>query len=84
MTMTDFDTDSQTMTDFDTDTSATPTGADGPIGEKMSRVREIIAQLEDGEVSIERAKELREEGKELLAAVEDDLDLGEASVVERE
>jgi len=60
-----------------------PTHADGTIGEKMDRIREIIAQLEDGEVSLERAKELRDEGKELLADVEAHLDLGEASVIDR-
>lgn len=54
------------------------------IGEKMDRIREIIAQLEDNEVSLERAKELRDEGKDLLADVEAELDLGEASVIERE
>lgn len=50
----------------------------------MDRIREIIAQLEDSEVSLERAKELRDEGKDLLAAVEAELDLGDASVIERE
>jgi len=60
------------------------THSDGEIGEKMDRIREIIAQLEDGEVSLERATELRDEGKELLADVEDHLDLDEASVIERE
>jgi len=57
---------------------------DGEIGEKMDRVREIIEQLEDGEVSLERAKELRDEGKAILGDVETDLDLGEGTVIERE
>jgi len=60
------------------------THSDGEIGEKMDPIRDIIAQLEDGEVSLERATELRDEGKELLADVEDHLDLDEASVIERE
>lgn len=60
------------------------TETDEAIGEKMDRIREIIAQLEDSEVSLERAKELRDEGKELLADVEAELDLGEASVIERD
>lgn len=64
-------------------TETDPTETDGEIGTKMERIREIIAQLEDGEVSLERAKELRDEGKELLADVEDHLDLGDASVIER-
>ena len=65
-------------------TDTPPTETDGEIGETMDRIREIIAQLEDGEVSLERAKELRDEGKELLAEVEEHLDLGDASVIERE
>ena len=65
-------------------TDTTDSETDGPIAEKMTRVEDIVATLEDGEVSLERAKELREEGKALLAEVEDELDLGEASVIERE
>ncbi|MDG5775269.1 exodeoxyribonuclease VII small subunit [Haloarculaceae archaeon H-GB11] len=64
------------------DTPQPPT--DAPIAEKMSRIRAIISQLEDGEVSLERAKALRDEGKDLLATVEGDLDPGDASVIERE
>ena len=64
------------------ETNATET--EEAIGRKMDRIREIIAQLEDGEVSLERAKELRDEGKALLADIEAELDLGEASVIERE
>lgn len=59
-------------------------GDTNDIGEKMDRIREIVTRLEAGDVSLERAKELRDEGKRLLADVEDDLDLGEASVLERE
>jgi ElaB/YqjD/DUF883 family membrane-anchored ribosome-binding protein len=40
--------------------------------------------LEDGEVSLERAKELREEGEELLAELRTDLDVGDGNVIERE
>lgn len=64
-------------------TETNPT-VDGEIGEKMDRVREIIQQLEDGEVSLERAKELRDEGKEILSDVETDLDLGDGTVIERD
>lgn len=54
--------------------------SDGAIGAKMDRIREIVARLEDGEVSVERAKELRDEGKDLLHEVEERLDLDESSV----
>lgn len=65
-------------------TETDPTDTDDDIGAKMERLREIVAQLEDGEVSLERAKELRDEGRDLLADVEEHLDLGEGSVIERE
>jgi exodeoxyribonuclease VII small subunit len=67
-----------------TDRTPDRTTDEASIGEKMDRVRDIVAQLEDGEVSLERAHELREEGKTLLGAVETELDLGEGSVIERE
>jgi exodeoxyribonuclease VII small subunit len=61
-----------------------PTETYGEIGRKMDRIQEIIDQLDNGEPSLERAKQLRDEGKELLADVETELDVGEGSVIERE
>jgi len=57
---------------------------DASISEKMDRVHEIIDTIEAGDLSLERAKQLREEGRELLATVEEDLDLGDGNVLERE
>lgn len=54
------------------------------ISEKVDRVKTIVETLEDGEVSLERAKELREEGDELLAELRDDLEVGDGEVIERE
>lgn len=65
-----------------TDTS--PLDADASITDKMERIRSIIETLEDGEVSLERAKELRDEGRALLAEVEDDLDLGDSTIIENQ
>jgi len=65
-------------------TDPTTTEVEGDIGQKMNRIQEIIAQIEDGEISLDRAKQLRDEGKELLRDVEEQLDLGDASVIERE
>jgi len=48
----------------------------------MERVRDIIAQLDAGDVSLEQAKALHDEGHELLADIEADLDLGEGSIIE--
>lgn len=57
---------------------------DASISEKMDRVHEIIETIEDGEVSLERAKHLRDEGRAILETVEDDIDLGDSKILERE
>lgn len=57
--------------------------ADASIGEHVERLETIIERLEDGEVSLERAAELRSEGEERLEALETALDLGEGEVIER-
>lgn len=59
-------------------------GSDAPISAKMDRIREIIEILEDGKISLEHAKDLHDEGRELLAAVEDDIDLGEETIFEKQ
>jgi len=63
-----------------TDDTSTPT--DESIAVKTDRIEDIIAQLEDGEVSLERAKELRDEGESLLEDLESDLDIGDPEIVE--
>ena len=55
-----------------------------PIAEKTDRLEAIIVQLEDREVSLERAKELHAEGQKLLEALEAQLDIGDGEVVVRE
>ncbi len=55
---------------------------DASISDKTERLEEIIAQLEDGEVSLERAHELHNEGTRLLEELEKELDIGEGEVVE--
>jgi exodeoxyribonuclease VII small subunit len=57
---------------------------DQDISEKVERVESIIETLEAGEVSLERANELREEGEALLADLRADLDVGDGTVLERE
>jgi len=54
------------------------------IGEKTTRLEEIIATLEDGEVSLERAQELHQEGQQLLEALGDDLEIGDGTVTVEE
>lgn len=61
--------------------TSTPS-SDAPISEKMEHVRRIVERLDAGDVSLERAKELRDEGRELLGDIEDDLELGDGTVIE--
>jgi exodeoxyribonuclease VII small subunit len=56
---------------------------DNPISDKVYRVEAIIEQLEDGEVSLEEAQDLREEGKELLAELEETLAVGDGEIIEQ-
>ncbi len=55
---------------------------DASISDKTERLEEIIAQLEDGEISLERAHNLHTEGTRLLEELEKELDIGEGKVVE--
>lgn len=68
------------MTDTTDDTTDDPES----IAEKRERVETIVERLERGDVSLERAKALRDEGRRLLAELEADLDLGEGTVTEVE
>jgi exodeoxyribonuclease VII small subunit len=54
-----------------------------PVSDKVDRVEAIIEQLEDGEVSLEEAQELREEGKELLTELEETLGVGDGEIIEQ-
>ena len=53
------------------------------IAEKTDRIESIIEQLEAGDVSLERATELKEEGDQLLEERETELDLGDGEVREQ-
>ena len=57
--------------------------ADASISDKTDRLEEIIAQLEGGELSLERAKELHTEGTRLLAKLEEELDIGDGEIIDR-
>lgn len=69
------------MTDTTEPTTEEETEA---IAQKRERIEEITEQLEDGEVSLERAKALHAEGKELIDALRDDLDLDDGTVTVRD
>lgn len=52
------------------------------IGERIDRLEEIAETLEDGEIGLETAKELREEADEQLVALREDLDVGDGDIIE--
>jgi len=56
---------------------------DDSITAKTDRLEEIIDQLEAGEVSLARAKELHEEGEALLDELKDELDVADGEVIDQ-
>lgn len=52
------------------------------IGGTIDRLEEIAETLENGEVGLETAKELREEADEKLATLRDVLDVGDGDIIE--
>lgn len=52
------------------------------IGSVIDRLEEIAETLEDGEVGLETAKELREEADEHLETLRDVLDVGDGDIIE--
>lgn len=54
-----------------------------PISDKVDRIETIVETLENGDVSLEEAEELHEKGRTLLEALEDDLDVGDGTVIEQ-
>ncbi|WP_193308718.1 exodeoxyribonuclease VII small subunit [Halorubrum halophilum] len=55
---------------------------DVDIGGTIDRLEEIAETLEDGEIGLETAKELREEADEKLATLRDVLDVGDGDIIE--
>lgn len=52
------------------------------IGARIDRLESIAEILEDGEVGLERAKELREEADDHLEALRAELDVGDGDIIE--
>jgi len=57
---------------------------DAEIHDRLSRVEEIIEQLDADECDLDEGTAFHEEGKQLLAEVRDILDEGSGEVVEFE
>lgn len=56
---------------------------DETIADKTDRLEQIINQLENGDVSLERANELHAEGSELLVELESELAVGDGEVIDQ-
>jgi exodeoxyribonuclease VII small subunit len=56
---------------------------DQTIADKTDRLEQIIEQLEDGDVSLDRANALHAEGTELIAELESELAVGDGEVIDR-
>lgn len=52
------------------------------IGGRLDRLEAIAETLEEGDVGLERAKELREEADEHLEALREELDVGDGDIIE--
>lgn len=57
--------------------------SDESITAQIERLEAIITELEDGDISLERAQQLHTEGERILKALEDEFDLGEGEIIER-
>jgi exodeoxyribonuclease VII small subunit len=55
---------------------------DVDISGLIDRLEEIAETLEDGDIGLERAKELREEADENLETLRDALDVGDGDIIE--
>lgn len=58
------------------------TEGDLGIGGRIDRLEEIAEMLEEGEVGLETAKDLREEADDHLTALRDELDVGDGDIIE--
>ncbi|TKX36648.1 exodeoxyribonuclease VII small subunit [Halorubrum sp. CGM4_25_10-8A] len=58
------------------------TDAEIDIAETIGRLEEIAETLEDGEVGLTTAKELREEADNHLEKLRDALDVGDGDIIE--
>jgi len=53
-----------------------------PINEKVDRIETIVERIENGDISLEEAQRLHEEGQTLLKELQDDLEVGHGEVIE--
>lgn len=58
--------------------------AEWDIENRIDRLEDIAERLEEGDVGLETAKELREEADEHLEALREELDVGDGEIIEME
>lgn len=56
--------------------------SDVDVGSRIERLEEIAETLEEGEVGLETAKELREEADDHLETLREALDVGDGDIIE--
>ncbi len=54
-----------------------------PISDKVDRIETIVERLDSGDVSLEEAQKLHEEGQTLFEELQADLDVGDGTVIEQ-
>lgn len=54
------------------------------VSRLIDRLEAIAETLEDGDIGLDRAKELREEADEHLETLRDALDVGDGDIIERD
>lgn len=59
-------------------------GTEWGIAERIERLEEIAETLEDDEIGLETAKELREEADDHLETLREELDVGDGEIIELE
>lgn len=59
-----------------------PDEGEQTVEEQIDRLEEIAEILEEGEVGLEQAKELREEADDHLEALRNELDVGDGEIIE--
>jgi exodeoxyribonuclease VII small subunit len=57
-------------------------GEDADISGKIDRLEDIAETLEDGDIGLEHAKELREEADQHLEVLRETLDVGDGDIIE--
>lgn len=70
------------VTGSDLMSSTSGDGTEWGIAARIERLEEIAETLEDGDIGLETAKELRKEADEHLETLREELDVGDGEIIE--